>query len=421
MRTLFIHQSFPGQYRHIATALAARKGEEVAALGEQRLGTLPGVRHFHYARPRGAGEGTHRYLRSFEAAIRRGQATARAAAALKAQGFTPDLVCCHPGWGEGLFLRDVFPEAKLLCYFEFFYSAQGADVGFETGGVVDLDEAARVRIMNANHLLCLDAADWGHTPTRWQHSRFPLWARDRISVMHEGVDTDMIRRDPGATFTLADGRCLSRSDEVVTFVSRGLEPYRGFPSFMRALPEVLRHRPRAQVVIVGDDEPQYGRRHATALSCREEMLAELGGQLDAQRVHFVGRIAHQHLLSLFSISAAHVYLTYPFVLSWSLIEAMASGCPVIGSATAPVEEVISDEVNGLLVAFADAGRLAERIVWLLEKPRQAASLGEAARETAVTRFDLHGVCLPKALALLDLVAAGHLPRSEPQLTPSVEA
>lgn len=410
MRTLFVHQSFPGQYRHVAAALARRKGHQVVALGEQRLGTIPGVKHIHYSKPDGAGDATHRYLRPLEASVRRGQATARAAAALKARGFEPDLVCCHPGWGEGLYLRDVFPKAKLLYYFEFFYSAHGADVGFASDEPVGLDEAARVRTLNANHLLCLEAADWGHTPTEWQRSRFPSWAQERITVVHEGVDTDLVKRDPNACFTLSDGRSLGGQDEVVTFVARGLEPYRGFPSFMRALPEVLRLRPRAQVVIVGGDEAQYGRRPTGASSWREAMLAEVGPQLDLERVHFVGRIPHPQLRALFSISAAHVYLTYPFVLSWSLIEAMASSCPVIGSATAPVQDVIQDGENGLLVPFSNAGFLAEKIVFLLEHPVKASDLAAAARRTAVDRFDLQRVCLPGSLALLDAVVGGQVPR-----------
>jgi glycosyltransferase involved in cell wall biosynthesis len=203
------------------------------------------VRAHCYRAPAGAGARTHRYVRPLEAAVRRGQEAARAALTLKEGGFTPDLVCCHPGWGDGLFLRDVFPDARFLSYFEFHYARAGADVGFGEAEPVSLDEAARVRVLNANNLLSLEAADWGHTATHWQHSRFPDWARPRLSVVHEGVDTDHFRPNPQARFTLPDGRVLTRDDEVVTYAARGLEPYRGFPSMMRALPELLRVRPRA--------------------------------------------------------------------------------------------------------------------------------------------------------------------------------
>jgi glycosyltransferase involved in cell wall biosynthesis len=406
MRTLFIHQSFPAQYRHLAGALAARPGHEVVGLGEQALATVPGVRHVHYPGPAGAGPQTHRYLRPLEAATRRGQAVARAALALKAEGFAPDLICCHAGWGEGLFLRDVFPDARLLFYFEFHYAARGADLGFGERSAIPLDEAARVRVLNANNLLCLDAADWSHTATDWQHSRFPPWARARMSVAHEGVDTGVVRRVVGACFALPDGRVLTGEDEVVTYVARGLEPYRGFPSFMRALPAILRHRPRAQIVIVGEDAPHYGAGPPGGGTWRDAMLVELAGQLDLARIHFVGRVGHAALVALFGISAAHVYLTYPFILSWSLLEAMACGCPIIASTTPPVEEVIAPGRNGWLVPFHAPEALAAAVIHALEHPAIACEIGAAAREEAVQRYDLHGVSLPAGLRLLDAVASG---------------
>jgi len=409
MRTLFIHQSFPAQYRHLAAALAARPGEVVVGLGERALSAVPGVRQLRYPGPSGAGPGTHRYLRPLEAATRRGQAVARAALTLKAEGFVPDLVCCHPGWGEGLFLRDVFPAARLLFYFEFHHAAQGGDIGFEQPGPATPDEAARVRLLNANNLINLDAADWCHTATRWQHSRFPAWARARMSVVHEGIDTDHVQRMPAARFALPDGRVLSAADEVVTYVARGLEPYRGFPSFMRAVPAILRSRPRAQVVIVGEDAAHYGAGPPGGGTWRAAMLAELAGRLDLARIHWVGRIGHAALLALFGISAAHVYLTYPFILSWSLLEAMACECPVIASATPPVAEVVTDGHNGWLVPFHAPEALAEAVLHALDHPAAAREVGRKARADVGRRFDLGRVCRPAGLRLLDAVAAGAMP------------
>ncbi len=404
MRTLFIHQSFPAQYRPLAAALAARPGEEVVGLGQQALSSVLGVRHVRYPAPTGAGARTHRYLRPLEAATRRGQAVARAALALKAEGFVPDLICCHPGWGEGLFLRDVFPDARLLYKFEFHYAASGGDLGFEDGAPPPLDEAARIRLLNANNLLSLDAADWSQTATQWQHSRFPAWARVRMSVVHEGVDTDRIRRSPVARFALPDGRALTAADEVVTYVARGLEPYRGFPGFMRALPAILRHRPRAQVVIVGKDAAHYGAGPPGGGTWRDALFAELAGQLDLGRVHCVGRIDHDALVALFSVSAAHVYLTYPFILSWSLLEAMACACPIIASDTAPVLEVIEHGRNGCLVPFHAHEALAAAVIQALEHPGDAHAMGAAARDHVVRRHDQRRICLPAGLALLDAVA-----------------
>ncbi|MBR0656773.1 glycosyltransferase [Plastoroseomonas arctica] len=406
MRTLFIHQSFPAQYRHLAAALAARHGEEVVGLGDKALANVPGVRQVRYPAPAGAGAHTHRYLRPLEAAIRRGQAVARAALALKADGFVPDLVCCHPGWGEGLFLRDIFPDARILLYCEFHYAASGGDLGFEGAGSAPLDEAARVRILNANNLLSLDAADWAHTATHWQHSRFPSWARQRMSVVHEGVDTDRVRRSDAAWFALPDGRVLTAEDEVVTYVARGLEPYRGFPSFMRALPAILRHRPKAQIVIVGEDNPFYGAGPPGGGTWRAAMLAELGEGLDLGRVRFVGRISHEALIALFSISAAHVYLTYPFILSWSLLEAMACACPIIASGTAPVAEVIVADRNGWLVAFHSPEAVAAAVINALDHPRIARRMGAAARADVVRLYDRRRIALPAGLRLLDAVAGG---------------
>jgi glycosyltransferase involved in cell wall biosynthesis len=407
MRTLFVHQNFPAQYRHVAPALAQRKGHQVVALGENAGEPLRGVQHIRYKAPSPGAEKTHRYLRRLENAVYRGQQVARAALALKERGFTPDVVCCHPGWGEGLFLRDVWPEAKLLYYYEFYYTASGADVGFEPPGEpISIDDACRVRLLNANHLLSLQVSDWGHTATEWQASRFPDWVRQKMSVVHEGIDTAAIRRKPDASFTLADGRVLRQGDEVVTFIARGLEPYRGFHSFMRALPEILAKRPAAQVVLVGGDEPHYGAKPKAGGTWRQLLLAELEGKLDLSRVHFTGKVPHAALLSLLSLSAAHVYLTYPFVLSWSMLESMACECLVIGSATPPVQEVIEHGRNGLLVDFFAPDQIAAAVIGALADPAAMQPLRRAARETILSRYDLRQICLPQLLSLVEKVARG---------------
>lgn len=410
MRVLFVHQNFPGQYRHIAPSLARRKGMQVVGLGENPADPLPGVQHVRYKAPPQGSKETHRYVRRFEMAVYRGQHVARACLALKQRGFTPDLICCHPGWGEALYLKDVWPDARTLHYLEFYYRSSGADVGFDPPGQpVHIDDACRVRTLNATHLLSLDSADWGQTPTRWQASRFPEWARSRMSVIHEGVDTDAIRRNERAVFTLPDGRTLTKEDEVVSFVARGLEPYRGFHTFMRALPEILARRPRAQIVMVGGDDPHYGSKPREGGTWKEVLLAELGDRVDRSRMHFTGKIPHAALGALMSISSAHVYLTYPFVLSWSLLEAMSASCAIIGSRTAPVEEVITHGETGVLVDFFSPEEVAAAVVRALEKPEEMWPMREAARRLVRERYDLHRICLPKHLALVDDVAAGRTP------------
>jgi glycosyltransferase involved in cell wall biosynthesis len=196
------------------------------------------------------------------------------------------------------------------------------------------------------------------------------------------------------------GVTLSAGDEVVTYVARNLEPYRGFHVFMRALPGLLRARPRARVLIVGGDQVSYGSKPADGETWRARMLAEVGGQIDAGRVHFLGRLPYESYLRLLQVSAVHAYLTYPFVLSWSMLEAMAAGCMVVGSRTAPVEEVIKHGENGWLVDFFDHRQLAEALAGALEERSRLDGIRQAARRTVVERFDLTTVCLPRQLEIL---------------------
>lgn len=408
MNILFIHQNFPGQYGHLAVALAAEPGNRVVALGEHvnviRRAAVQGVETRSYPAPAPAGKGTHPYVRTHEAAIRRGQQVARSLIALRESGFVPDVVCAHPGWGEALFVKDVFRASRLLGYFEFFYRTVGADVGFDPEYPATLDDQCRVRTKNATMLLSLDAADAGVTPTRWQHSRFPAEYQPKISVIHEGIDTGNVCPEANAQFVLPGGRVLTRRDEVVTFVVRNLEPYRGFHVFLRLLPALLARRPNAQIVILGGDEVSYGLRPPAGKTYREVLLAELGGALDGSRVHFAGRVPYPTFLSVLRISSVHVYLTYPFVLSWSMLEAMSAGCLVIGSRTPPVQEVIEDGVNGWLCDFFDQAGWAGRIAEALEAGDRLGHLRAAARQTIVERYDLARICLPQQVALVRSLA-----------------
>jgi glycosyltransferase involved in cell wall biosynthesis len=234
--------------------------------------------------------------------------------------------------------------------------------------------------------------------------------RSRITAIHEGVDTDVAKPKRSAVFKLPiSGRSLSCRDEVVTYVARNLEPYRGFHSFMRALPQLLRRRKKAQVVIVGADGVSYGTPPPPQSTFREMMMQELGGKLDLTRVHFVGRIEYKDYLTLLQVSSVHVYLTYPFVLSWSFIEAMACGCVLVASDTAPVLELLKDGVNGLAVDFFSPRAIANRIETALEKSADMQKLRAGARKTAVERFDLQKVLLPRWLGLFDDLVNGRRP------------
>jgi glycosyltransferase involved in cell wall biosynthesis len=412
MNILFLHQNFPAQYRHIVRFLAAAGTHRVVTLGDDALaGKLdaPGARLLTYRSPEGASAATHHYLKDFEASVRRGQTTAKAMLQLRESGFIPDVVCVHPGWGEGLFIKEVFPRAKVLAFLEFFYSAVGVDVGFDPEFPSNFDDLFRVRIKNATLLLSMNQMDWGVSPTRWQFERHPPEHIERISVIHDGIDTRTVRPDPETKLVLAQGRItLGARDEVITYVSRNLEPYRGIHTFMRAIPEIHRRRPNAHVVVLGGDQVSYGLPAPKGTCYREIYLREVQDQIDPNRVHFLGRVNYQQYLAILQLSAVHIYLTYPFVLSWSALEAMAAGCAFIGSATPPVEEFVAHEDNGLLVDFFSPVQVADAVDRVLSHPDRMAGMRARARETIVKGYDLEDVCLPKHIQLIEDLAAGRL-------------
>ena len=410
MRVLFVHQNFPAQYKHLAPA-AAREGWEVVALGIGAAEPIPGVRYVRYPIRQVSTPDIHPLAAEFEVKVIRAEAAANAAIALRAEGFTPDLICGHTGWGETLLLKDVWPDAKILSFVEFNYRADGADVGFDPEFPLGGDAARyKIRLKNANNYLAYADSDWLLSPTRWQGEQLPPAYRERLSIIHDGIDTDRVRPNPKAQVTLGrDGVTLRPGDEVVTFVNRNLEPYRGYHIFMRALPEILRRRPRARAVLVGGSGFSYSGKPPGERSYRETYLDEVKDRLDMSRVHLVGNIPYEVYLNLLQISAAHVYLTYPFVLSWSLIEAMAAGCAIVGSATPPVQEVIHDRENGRLIDFFSPPEITEAVVAMLAKPHDYQAMRAAARRSAEA-FDLRRVCLPQHLRLMRDVAAGLTPR-----------
>jgi glycosyltransferase involved in cell wall biosynthesis len=345
-------------------------------------------------------------LRLTEAAVRRGQGVAKAVMALRQRGFVPDLVCVHQGWGESLYLKDVLPGVPILAYCEFYYHGAGVDVGFDPEFPSELDNRLQVRTRNAIHALSLLDADRGLSPTAWQHSLFPPELRAKIAVIHDGIDTARVAPDAAARFAVGEnGPTFRAGDAVITYVARNLEPYRGFHVLMRALPEILRRRPDAHVVIVGGDRVSYGSRPKAGGTWRQVMLEEVGSRLDRARVHFVGNLPYERYLDLLQVSKAHVYLTYPFVLSWSMLEAMAAGCLVIGSATPPVEEVIVDRKDGLLVDFFSPQQLADAVDVALSDGEEARAIRQEARRTIVERYDLRACIAAQWRLVESLVAA----------------
>ena len=405
MNILFIHQNFPGQFKFLAPALV-EQGHNVQAMTMQKLATdapssatAQGVKLIPYEPSMGSTANIHPWVVDFESKIIRAEGCFRAALKLKAQGFTPDVIIAHPGWGESLFLKEVWPDAKLGIYCEFFYHPQGADVGFDAefrGS--DEGDVCKLRLKNLNNLLHFEVADAGISPTHWQASTFPESFRSRIAVVHDGIDTHVVAPNRKASLTLNGNIVLTPQDEVITFVNRNLEPYRGYHIFMRALPEILKHRPRARVLIVGGDAVSYGAQPPKGATWKSIFASEARPQIsdaDWSRVHFLGTIPYNQFITMLQLSTLHVYLTYPFVLSWSLLEAMSVGCAIVASDTQPLHEAIQHDQTGRLVNFFDVSKLTNEVCALLDDPKSRARLGKNAREFAQANYDLKTVCLPR--------------------------
>ena len=409
MKILFIHQNFPGQFKYLAPALV-QQGHTVVGMTMQKTDAKDwqGVQLYRYAAKRGTTPNVHPWISDFETKAIRAEACFRAALKLKADGFTPDVIVAHHGWGESLFLKDVWPNAKLAIYCEFYYHPHGADVGFDPEfPATDEGEVCRLRLKNLNNLLHFEVASAGISPTHWQASTFPEPFRSKIPVVHDGIDTASLAPNPNVSLTLNGNLVLTKRDEVITFVNRNLEPYRGYHIFMRALPEILKRRPKARVMIVGADDVSYGARPANGQKWKDIFAKEvrpLISDADWSRVHFLGHVPYTVFIPLLQLSSVHVYLTYPFVLSWSLLEAMSVGCAIVASDTQPLHEAIKHNETGRLVDFFDVPKLVDEVCGLLDDPDHRARLGANARAFAQANYDLQTVCLPRQLEWVQTLA-----------------
>ena len=410
-KILFLHQNFPAQFTHLAPALAAQGHRVLALTAKSHPVDLPGVETRRYTLSRGTSPDAHPWITDCEAKTIRAEAVLQMCRTLKAEGFHPDVIIAHPGWGESLFVKEVWPEARLGLYCELFYRFEGQDTGFDPEFPVadDLTARARLKLKNLTTYLHDELADAAISPTHWQAASYPDRMRDKISVIHDGIDTDAIRPDLNASITLRQrsGNApirLTRQDQIVTFVARNLEPLRGFHVFMRALPELLQRNPDARIIIVGSSDGGYGKRPTVEdqghTTWRDVFVDEVRPRIpdkDWERVHFVGRVDRKTFTSLLQVSSAHVYLTYPFVLSWSLLEAMSVGAPIVASNTAPVAEVLRSDENALLVDFFATDALVDGVSELLDNAEVGQALGAEARNTVVQDYELKRVCLPRQL------------------------
>ena len=400
MNVLFVHNNFPAQFRELARVLASQPGVKVAAIGARNARAPKDIRLLKYALTGVDVSSSHPFARRFDLECHRAEQVLYALTTLASSGFIPDVIVAHPGWGEALPIRTIFPKARLIIYCEFFYGNEGRDVGFDPEfAPIGMDGNVALQLKNAATLLALSDCDAGLAPTAWQRSTFPKIFHDKIAVLHEGVDTATVKPDPAASIRLPSGRLLTAKDEVVTFVARNLEPLRGYHIFMRALPRILAQRPNAEILLIGGHGTSYGAPPPAGATWQSIFRDEVAGRIDLNRVHFLGHLPYRDYLRALQVSSAHVYFTYPFVMSWSLLEAMSAGCLVIGSDTTPVREVLTAD-NGIVAPFFDVAELSERVIEALADRERFRGIRAAARQTILDRFDLARICLPALTAFV---------------------
>lgn len=412
MKILLIHQNFPGQFKHLAVAML-KNGHDVTALciTNNYVKSHNELKIVKYTVTRGTSQHIHPWATEIETKIIRGEGCYLAAKKMKEEGYVPDVVLAHHGWGESMFIKDVWPKVPLGIYCEFFYHFSGADVAFDPEFKAYNPNPCKIRLKNINNLVHMYEADAGICPTHWQASTFPQPFRNKISVIHDGIDTDYLKPNNDIKMVINKSLSLTSDDEVVTFINRNLEPYRGCHSFFRSLKKILSTRKKCHVVIIGGNEVSYGAGPDPKIygnrSWKDIFWDEIKESLSVQekdRVHFVGKLQYEHYVMVMQLSSCHVYLTYPFVLSWSLLETMAIGAPVVVSRTQPLTELI-DGNNGLYVDFFDYDNIADTVCEVLENKKLAKNLSEAGRETIVSRYDLNKTCLPAQMGWIEQLAS----------------
>ena len=399
MKILFVHQNFPGQYRELFSWLRAQGGHELVFLTQRKdVPKLENARVVQYETHHKPKKDAYALTQYWEECAGNGFGCAQAAAKLKAEGFTPDVILGHVGWGELTFLKQVWADVPIIGFFEYYFLAKGGSVGFDPEFPASPHAPFTMHARNAVNFANIQTVDLGHSPTLWQRDTFPETFHDKIYVKHDGIRTDNLRPDPDAQVALGRlGRAVTREDEIFTYMARNMEPTRGFHSFMRALPHILEARPNARALIIGGNEVSYGKKSGAQGGYRAEMEREVGDKLDWSRVHFLGRVPYEDYQKIIQVSRCHVYLTVPFVLSWSLLESMSMGATIVASDVAPVREAITHGETGLLADFFKPEDIAKKVVDVLERPGTYAHLGPNARKHVVKHYDFKTVCLPEHL------------------------
>ena len=400
MQILFLHNNFPAQFGFLGQYLH-QEGWDVWFGTQRKNSSLEGITVFTHESHRAVSEKTHPYLTNFENAVLNGQGVARAALKLKDKGLNPDIVVAHSGWGPGMFAKDIWPNAKFVGYFEWFYHSRAPDI-VHLGAARQLDDDLRSRTRNAAILTDLASCDVGICPTQFQADQFPENLRSKLEIIHDGIETDIYKPNNEIRLTLGD-KDLSEVPELITYVARGMEPYRGFPEFMAALATILERRPNAHAVIVGEDRVAYGKALPDGSTYKDKMLSEFEFPMD--RVHFTGLLTRSKYLEVIQASHVHMYLTIPFVLSWSMMECMSAGCAIVGSTTEPVRELMTHGEHGWLVNMKDRMSIVQGVEKLLDDRALAKKLGEAARARILETYDRSAIFPQKKKMFEDLCAS----------------
>jgi len=404
MKFLFIHQSMPGQYREMVLWLATQGDHQIVFLTQSetppKVDGIMSVIYRPHERDKSAASWPSK---KWEDAAASGLGAVRAASNLeKKQGFRPDIIIGHTEWGELLFFKDLWPEVPVIGFFELYHSMTGGVVGFDPNDPPNKDTPYLLRVSNSVLCTTLDAVDTGVAPTLWQGKGFPEFFQDKLYICHDGVRTDRLKPDQNVNLGLGRlDRPLTRKDEVFTFLARNLEYTRGYHLFMRALPKIQQARPKARVIVVGGDGASYGRKSNTPGGLRAEMEADLGDQIDWERTHFLGLVPYHSYCKIIQLSRCHMYLTMPFILSWSLLESMSMEATIVATDVAPVREAVTHGETGMLVDFFDPDGLADQVIDILANPAAYAHLGPAARTHVAETYDFHTRCLPEHLAQIN--------------------
>ncbi|HEY0009788.1 MAG TPA: glycosyltransferase [Tepidisphaeraceae bacterium] len=410
MHVLYVHQNFPAQFGHIAGHLVRSLGWQCTFVSETAPGRVEGIEKIQYKLAGGATKHNHFCSRTFENTVWHSHAVYEAL--MKRPDIRPDLIVGHSGFGSTLFLRELYPDTPVVNFFEYYYRSHDPDSDMDfrrdLNWQVPEIKYLRSRCRNAMILLDLQNCQVGYTPTRFQKSRFPQEYNEKIRTIFDGVDRAVYHghnatlRPPVAQRgprTIA-GVEVPAGTKVVTYVSRGFEAMRGFDIFMKAAKLICQRMDDVIFLVIGTDRIAYGgdESYTQGKSFKQWVLDQ--DDYDLNRIKFIGRVQPDELSRTLAASDLHIYLTVPFVLSWSMMDAMSCGAVVLASDTSPVREMIKDGENGLLADFFSPEDFADKACRVLADPDAHRPLGDAAEKMVQDHYALETL-LPQMLALYD--------------------